>query len=84
MKVRLLMDQREGKKGETVEVSPERFAHFRSIEAAELVKDAGEQADKPKAAEEKKPAKAEKKPAKAEESKKAEPVKKAKPAAKKK
>ena len=76
MKVRLLMDQREGKKGETVEVSPERFAHFRSIEAAELVKDAGEQADAPKTAEEKKPAKA-------EESKQAEPVKKAKPAAKK-
>lgn len=73
MKVRLLKDQREGKKGETVEVSPERFAHFRSIEAAELVKDAGEQADEPKAAEEKaeavKPAEKKKaeKPAKSQE-----------------
>ena len=52
MKVKLLKDsRREGKAGEIVEVSPERFAHLFSIEAAEAVTDAGEQAEEPVKAE---------------------------------
>ena len=48
MKARLLQDsRREGKAGEIVEVSPERLAHLVSIEAAEPVKEAREQAEKP-------------------------------------
>ena len=47
MKIRLLADGREGKAGETVDVSPERFAFLMSIEAAEPVKDAREQAEAP-------------------------------------
>ena len=47
MKVRLLQKSKDGEAGETVEVSPERLAFLLSIGAAEPVKDAGEQADKP-------------------------------------
>ena len=65
MKVRLLKRQKgNGEAGEIVEVSPDRAAFLFSVEAAEPVTDAGEQAEAPKAAEEKtekKPAKAEKK-----------------------
>lgn len=56
MKIRLLADGREGKAGETVDVSPERFAFLMSIEAAEPVKDAREQAEEPAEAAKKKPA----------------------------
>lgn len=56
MKIRLLEDGREGKAGETVDVSPERFAFLMSIEAAEPVKDAREQAEEPAEAAKKKPA----------------------------
>ena len=59
MKVKLLQDsRREGKAGEIVEVSPERFAFLTSLEFAEPVTEAREQAEAPKAE-----AKAEKKPA---------------------
>ena len=48
MKVKLLRDSRkDGKAGEIVEVSPERMAFLLSIEAAETVKEAGEQAMEP-------------------------------------
>lgn len=64
MKIRLLRDsRREGKAGEIVEVSPERLAFLMSIEAAEPVKEAGEQAETPKAAEGKTEKKTETKPA---------------------
>ena len=56
MKIRLLADGREGKAGETVDVSPERFAFLMSIEAAEPVKDAREQAEEPAEAAKKQPA----------------------------
>ena len=46
MKVKLLADGRDGKAGETVEVSPERSAFLLSIEAAVTV-NAGEQAEEP-------------------------------------
>ena len=84
MKVKLLRDSREGKTGETVEVSPERFAFLLSIEAVVKAEDAGEQAEAPKAAEE---PKAEKKPEIKKQVKpaaKAETKKQVKPAAKKK
>ena len=63
MKVKLLQDsRREGKAGEIVEVSPERFAHLLSIGFAEAVTEAREQAEAPAKqeikAQEKKPAKA--------------------------
>ena len=75
MKVKLLRDSREGKTGETVEVSPERLAFLLSIEAAVKAEDAGEQAEAPKAAEE---PKAEKKQAKPVEKKQAKPAAKKK------
>lgn len=63
MKVKLLQDsRREGKAGEIVEVSPERFAHLLSIGFAEAVTEARERAEEPAKqetkAQEKKPAKA--------------------------
>ena len=63
MKVKLLQDsRREGKAGEIVEVSPERFAHLLSIGFAEAVTEARERAETPAKqetkAQEKKPAKA--------------------------
>ena len=52
MKVKLLQDsRREGKAGEIVEVSPERFAHLFSIGFAEAVTEAREQAEAPAKAE---------------------------------
>ena len=52
MKVKLLQDsRREGKAGEIVEVSPERFAHLLSIGFAEAVTEAREQATEPAKAE---------------------------------
>ena len=52
MKVKLLQDsRREGKAGEIVEVSPERFAHLLSIGFAEAVTEAREQAETPVKAE---------------------------------
>ena len=56
MKIRLLADGREGKAGEMVDVSPERFAFLMSIEAAEPVKDAREQAEEPAETAKKQPA----------------------------
>ena len=58
MKVKLLIRQKgNGEAGEIVEVSPDRAAFLFSVEAAEPVTEAGEQAEAPKAAEaEKKPA----------------------------
>jgi len=48
MKVRLLKRNRiDGEAGEIVEVSPDRAVFLFSGEAAEPVKDAGEQAEKP-------------------------------------
>ena len=47
MKLKLLQGGRDGQPGDIIEVSPERAAFLLSIEAAEPVKDAGEQADKP-------------------------------------
>ena len=62
MKVRLLRRQKEGEAGEIVEVSPDRAYFFLTVEAAEPVKEAREQAEKPEKAEEKAEApKAEKK-----------------------
>ena len=79
MKVKLLMRQKgNGEAGEIVEVSPDRAEFLFSVGAAEPVKDAREQAEAPKPAEEK----AEKKPEKAE--KKTEDKKPAKTAAKRK
>ena len=52
MKVKLLQDsRREGKAGEIVEVSPERFAHLLSIGFAEAVTEARERAETPVKAE---------------------------------
>ena len=52
MKVKLLQDsRREGKTGEIVEVSPERFAHLLSIGFAEAVTEARERAEEPAKAE---------------------------------
>ena len=52
MKVKLLQDsRREGKAGEIVEVSPERFAHLLSIGFAEAVTEARERAEAPVKAE---------------------------------
>lgn len=52
MKVKLLQDsRREGKAGEIVEVSPERFAHLLSIGFAEAVTEARERAEEPAKAE---------------------------------
>ena len=58
MKVRLLKRQKgNGEAGEIVEVSPDRAGFLFSVEAAEPVTEAGEQAEAPKAAgAEKKPA----------------------------
>ena len=47
MKVRLLTRQKEGEAGEIVEVSPDRAYFFLTVEAAEPVKEAREQAEKP-------------------------------------
>ena len=47
MKVRLLTRQKEGEAGEIVEVSPDRADFFLTVEAAEPVKEAREQAVKP-------------------------------------
>lgn len=47
MKVKLLNRQKEGEAGEIVEVSPDRAAFFFSVEVAEPVKEAREQAVKP-------------------------------------
>lgn len=48
MKVKLLKRNRiDGEAGEIVEVSPDRAAFLFSVEAAEPVKEAGEQAKKP-------------------------------------
>ena len=48
MKVKLLKRNRiDGEAGEIVEVSPDRAAFLFSVEAAESVKEAGEQAKKP-------------------------------------
>ena len=63
MKVKLLQDsRREGKAGEIVEVSPERFAHLLSIGFAEAETEARERAEasakQGTKAQEKKPAKA--------------------------
>ena len=50
MKVKLLQDsRREGKAGEIVEVSPERFAFLTSLEIAVPVTEARERAEAPKA-----------------------------------
>ena len=63
MNVKLLQDsRREGKAGEIVEVSPERFAHLLSIGFAEAVTEARERAEAPAKQAAKTP---EKKPAKA-------------------
>ena len=63
MKVKLLQDsRREGKAGEIVDVSPERFAHLLSIGFAEAVAEARERAEAPAKQAAKTP---EKKPAKA-------------------
>jgi len=52
MRVKLLQDsRREGKAGEIVEVSPERFAHLLSIGFAEAVTEARERAEEPAKAE---------------------------------
>ena len=54
MKVKLLQDsRREGKAGEIVEVSPERFAFLTSIEIAVPVTEARERAEAPEAKAEK-------------------------------
>ena len=63
MKVKLLQDsRREGKAGEIVEVSPERFAHLLSIGFVEAVTEARERAEAPAKqetkAQDKKPVKA--------------------------
>jgi hypothetical protein len=47
MKVKLLKRQKEGEAGEIVEVSPDRAEFFFSVEVAEPVKEAREQAVKP-------------------------------------
>ena len=47
MKVKLLKRQKEGEAGEIVEVSPDRADFFFSVEVAEPVKEAREQAVKP-------------------------------------
>lgn len=47
MKVKLLKRQKEGEAGEIVEVSPDRADFFFSVEVAEPVKEAREQAAKP-------------------------------------
>jgi len=47
MKVRLLKDCKEGKAGEIVKVSPERFAFLLSIDAAETVKGTEERVKTP-------------------------------------
>lgn len=75
MKVKLLQDsRREGKAGEIVEVSPERFAHLLSIGFAEAVTEARERAEEPaKAARE--PAVKQEKKEKAQEKKPAKAVK---------
>ena len=57
MKARLLQDsRREGKAGDTVEVSPERLAFLESIGAAVKVTEAREQAEEPAKPAEKKAA----------------------------
>ena len=80
MKVRLLVRQKgNGEAGEIVEVSPDRAAFLFSVEAAEPVEDAREQAEAPKTAEEPKAEKKQAKPAaKAAEKKTAKPVAKKK------
>ncbi|MBR2854507.1 MAG: hypothetical protein IKE81_09305 [Clostridia bacterium] len=78
MKVRLLKQNRiDGQAGETVEVSPDRAAFLISVEAAEPVKEAREQAEKPEP-------KVLKKPEKKTEKEEPKVVKAAKPATKKK
>ena len=47
MKVKLLKRQKEGEAGEIVEVSPDRADFFFSVEVAEPVKEAREQAEAP-------------------------------------